>query len=86
MTNYFENKDLNTFANLIIKLEAAEFMGLAKMLCVHVFKEDAIDIKGKPAPRKGEDIIADCLTAFAGLNRKKRREILKILKTITKKG
>lgn len=83
---FFKEKDLNTFANLIVKLDGAEFIGLAKILCVPVFKDDAVDIKGKPAPRKAEDIITDCLTAFAGLNRQKRREILKVLKPIAKKG
>lgn len=83
---FFKEKDLNTFANLIVKLDGAEFIGLAKILCVPVFKNDAVDIKGKPAPRKAEDIITDCLTAFASLNRQKRREILKVLKPITKKG
>lgn len=82
---FFENKDLNTFANLITKLDGGEFIGLAKMLCVRVFKEDAVDIKGKPAPRKAEDMIVDCLTAFAALNRKQRRDILKVLRTATSK-
>ena len=82
----FKEKDLNTFANLVVKLDGAEFIGLAKILCVPVFKDDAVDIKGKPAPRKAEDIITDCLTAFANLNRQKRREILKVLKPIAKKG
>lgn len=83
---FFKERDLNTFANLVVKLDGAEFIGLAKILCVPVFKDDAVDIKGKPAPRKAEDIITDCLTAFANLNRQKRREILKVLKPIAKKG
>jgi hypothetical protein len=83
---FFKQKDLNTFANLIVKMDGAEFIGLAKVLCVPVFKADAVDIKGKPAPRKAEDIITDCLTAFAALNRQKRREILKIVKAVAGKG
>ena len=83
---FFKQKDLNTFANLIVKMDGAEFIGLAKVLCVPVFKADAVDIKGKPAPRKAEDIITDCLTAFAALNREKRREILKIVKAVAGKG
>lgn len=81
---FLENKDLNTFANYIIKLDGGEFIGLAKMLCVPVFKDTAVDIKGKPAPRSAEDIIVDCLTAFSNLNRKQRRDILKMLKPIAK--
>lgn len=83
---FFKQKDLNTFANLIVKMDGAEFIGLAKVLCVPVFKADAVDIKGKPAPRKAEDIITDCLTAFAALNRQKRREVLKIVKAVAGKG
>ena len=83
--NYFEQKDLNTFANLIGKMDGGDFIGLTRVLCVKIFKEDALDIKGKPAPRKAEDIIADCLTAFAALNRQRRREILKIVKTVVGK-
>jgi hypothetical protein len=81
---YFKNKALNEFAHCITKMTGDEFIGLAKVLCVPVFKDDAVDIKGKPAPRNAEDIIADCLVAFDGLNRQKRREILKIVKTIAK--
>ena len=81
---YFKNKALNEFANCIVKLNGEEFIGLAKVLCVPVFKDDAVDIKGKPATRKAEDIITDCLVAFNKLNRQKRREILKIVKTIAK--
>lgn len=83
---FFKQKDLNTFANLIVKMDGAEFIGLAKVLCVPVFKADAVDIRGKPAPRKAEDIITDCLTAFAALNREKRREVLKIVKAVAGKG
>jgi hypothetical protein len=83
---FFKQKDLNTFANLIVKMDGAEFIGLAKVLCVPVFKADAVDIKGKPAPRKAEEIITDCLTAFAALNREKRREVLKIVKAVAGKG
>ena len=83
---FFKQKDLNTFANLIVKMDGAEFIGLAKVLCVPVFKADAVDIKGKPAPRKAEDIITDCLTALAALNRQKRREVLKIVKAVAGKG
>ena len=80
MTHYFDNKSMNEFANAIAQLDGGEFIGLAKILCVRVFKEDALDIKGKPAPRQAEEIIADCLNAYAALNRQKRREIMKIVR------
>lgn len=80
MTHYFDNKSMNEFANAIAQLDGGEFIGLAKILCVRVFKEDALDIKGKPAPRKAEEIIADCLNAYAALNRKQRRDIMKVVR------
>ena len=84
INEYFKNKALNEFAAACTKLTGEEFIGLAKVLCVPIFKDNALDIKGKPAPRKAEDILTDCLVAFDKLNRQKRREILKIVKTIAK--
>lgn len=78
-------KDTIEFAKCIVKLEPAEFIGLCKILCVHVFNNDEKDENGKPMPRKGEDIAADCIDKFSQLNRAKRREIMAILRPIGKK-
>ena len=36
-------KQLTEFAQLIAKLDAPTFIGLAKMLCVHCFDNDNLD-------------------------------------------
>jgi hypothetical protein len=51
-------------------MDAIEFMGLAKILFVHVFNNENKDENGKPAPRPAEEIIEDCIIAFDNLNRK----------------
>jgi hypothetical protein len=66
------------------KLQAEEFIGLAKILCVHIFDNDNKDEKGKLAPRQAEEIIEDCLIAFDKLNRAKRREILRVVRAAVK--
>ena len=77
-------KQLTEFAKLIARLDAPSFLGLAKVLCVHVFNNDEFDNNGKPIPRNGEEIIEDCIIAFDQLNRAKRKEIIKILRRAVK--
>lgn len=80
--NWFKSDEqyINDFAKLMVKLRAEEFIGLAKVLCVHVFDNDTKDENGKPAPRAAEAIIEDCLTRFSELSNKKRREILRVMR------
>lgn len=77
-------KQLTEFAKLIGKLDAPSFLGLAKVLCVHIFNNESLDDNGKPTPRNGEEIIEDCIIAFDQLNRAKRKEIIKILRKAVK--
>ncbi len=78
-------KEMQEFASCIVKLEPTEFLGLCKILCVHVFNNEKKDENGKPMPREGEDIVVDCIDKFSQLNRAKRREIMAILRPIGKK-
>lgn len=78
-------KEMQEFASCIVKLEPTEFLGLCKLLCVHVFNNEKKDENGKPKPRSGEDIVVDCIDKFSQLNRAKRREIMAILRPIGKK-
>lgn len=82
----FDNreKNVNEFAKLIIHLDGASLLGLTRILQVKVFYDDVKDANGHPAPRSGEAIVEDCLVKFHSLNREKRREILKMLRSIKK--
>lgn len=84
----FDEKEKNTedFAKMMCKLKAAELLGLARMLGVHLFYDDVKDDKGKPMPRSGEAIVEDCLVKFYALNRSERRRILKALRAATKEA
>ena len=79
----FDNRDKNTteFAKLLGTLDAASFIGLTRILKVKVFYDDVKDEQGHPMPRSSEAILEDCLVKFHSMNRKDRRDIIKILHT-----
>lgn len=70
------HKQLMEFASLIGQMDGATFLGLARILKVHSFYEDATDDQGHPLPRSGEAIVEDVLVKFDGLNRADRRKFL----------
>ena len=68
---------------LIPKLEAVEFMGLARVLKVKLFEEkdmSAEKLEDKYQPRDFSDVLQDMLGNYNGLNRARKREILRIVK------
>lgn len=67
------NKDLLNFIETIPKLEPIEFLGLSKILCVSTVNENM-------EPRKFEDIFSDMIDRFISIDRKQRRDILKVIK------
>lgn len=69
---------LTTFLERISKLEAIEFIGLAKVLCVELIEED------KETQRPFEDILADMMINYTKAARKSRRQIDKVLRDIRK--
>lgn len=77
-------KQLTEFATLLGKMNVTDFMGLAKLLEVHVFDNNKKDEKGHPMPRSGDAIIEDCIIAFDQSNRKYRRDILTIMRKAVK--
>jgi hypothetical protein len=79
-----KEKQTNEFAKLLTKLDGASIIGLTRILQVRVFYEDVKDDKGKPMPRSGEQIIEDCLVKFHSLNREKRKQILRMMRSIKK--
>lgn len=69
---------LQEFIRCVSLLSEVEFLGVAKILTVSIVKEDH-------TPRAADEILGDMIDTFVFLNRKKRRELMKVLKQITKK-
>ena len=79
-----KEKNVNEFAKLITKLNAASIIGLTRLLEVKVFYDDVKDDQGHPMPRSGEAIIEDCLVKFYSLNRSNRRKILQMVRAVAR--
>lgn len=62
---------MSGFLEDIAKLEAVEFIGLAKLLGVELLEGEELRPMG--------DIVEDIMVKFSKLNRKKRRELKKIV-------
>lgn len=76
-------KTIDQFIFLIPKLEAVEFMGLARLLKVQIITEDdpaAENVKDRFKPREFSDVFEDTLRAFKAQDRARRREILRLMK------
>ena len=65
----------------ISKMEPLDFVGLAKLLGVQVIEQNN-DIDGEKQlnVRNFSDVFADVMAKFNGLNRTRKREILKLVK------
>ena len=66
----------NEFLEDIAKLEAVEFIGLAKLLGVKLLEGKGGNEKLRPMG----DIVDDIMVKFSKLNRNKRRELKKIVR------
>jgi hypothetical protein len=66
----------NEFLEDIAKLEAVEFIGLAKLLGVKLLEGKGENEKLRPMG----DIVNDIMVKFSKLNRKKRRELKQIVR------
>ena len=69
---------LQEFIKCVSLLSEVEFLGVAQILTVKITGEDK-------KPRLAEEILSDMIDTFVFLNRQKRRDLMKILKQITKK-
>ena len=65
------------FMELIIGLEAVEFLGLCKFLGVKLMEDSK-------SPRDFADLLSDLMEKFQNLNRTRQRELLQILKKVNK--
>lgn len=71
------SKMLEEFFNLLPKLNAIEFLGLTKILCVPLVDEEEND-------RDFADLLDDVLTKFEKCGRSQKREILRALRSVAK--
>lgn len=84
-------KQIDQFIIEVSKLEAVEFMGLARLLKVQLLEKDDTaaenveSIKDKYKPRDFHLVFEEVLRNFNGLNRTRKREILKLVKNANKK-
>lgn len=82
-------KQTEKLFNIIPKLDAVEFVGLARILKVQLMEEtnpDAEEMKDKYTPRAFSDVLEELLINFEAQSRERRREIISILKEATKKA
>lgn len=83
-----KNNRTKTFMELLVGLEAIEFVGLCKFLGVRLVEENDESAPITPnseAPQKFEtrdfsDLFSDLLQKFSELSRPRQRELIKILK------
>lgn len=71
--------NIDEFIHLVTKLEPVEFIGLCKVLCVKVLGEEK-------QPRKFEELINDIIDNFTSTGRTQRREVLRVLRAVNRRG
>lgn len=76
-----EVKQWDTFMEYLLKLNAVEFIGVAKMLGVEVVELDNFEDPGKDF----SVVLLEMVNKFNALDRRKRRNLLKIIKKAGRK-
>ena len=87
-----KNNRTKTFMELLVGLEAIEFVGLCKFLGVRLIEEKsepAPTTQNDEAPQKSEsrdfsDLFSDLLQKFSELSKLGQRELIKIIKKVNK--
>ena len=87
-----KNNRTKTFMELLVGLEAIEFVGLCKFLGVRLVEkksEPAPTTPNDEAPKKSEardfsDLFSDLLQKFSELSKPRQHELIKILKKVNK--
>lgn len=87
-----KNNRTKIFMELLVGLEAIEFVGLCKFLGVRLVEEKSEPAPTTPndeAPKKSKtrdfsDLFSDLLQKFSELSRPRQRELIKILKKVNK--
>lgn len=87
-----KNNRTKIFMELLVGLEAIEFVGLCKFLGIQLVEEKSESAPITPnneTPQKSEtrdfsDLFSDLLQKFSNLSRPRQRELIKILKKVNK--
>lgn len=69
------SKELIRFITLITKIESAYFMGIARIMEIHIYE-------GEDNKRPYEDILSDMIDTYIGYNRTQRKNLMKIIKKV----
>jgi hypothetical protein len=77
-------KQMDEFITILSKMDIKMFLGTANLLGVSMTDRQILDDKGRPSLRTAEDMVAECVTIFANLNNKQRRDLMKILRRAVK--
>lgn len=72
------------FLKLLVKLSPEEFLGVARILKVSLLKNPEEEDPRKLEPRGFEDIIVDINQNFELEGRKRKRELLRIMRAAVK--
>jgi hypothetical protein len=75
-------KDLNVFVGLLPKLEPQEWLGVSRILGVKTGQANPVTKKIEPI--SAEQIFKDMLDAFLRLNKRRRKNLLEIIKKAVK--
>lgn len=78
MSQKISEKMLNTFVEVLPRLETVEVIGVARLLKVKLYKEDK-------EPRSSQEILEECIVNFSKLNRERRKELLEVMKACARK-
>lgn len=78
MSQKISEKMLNTFVEVLPRLETVEVIGVARLLKVKLYKEDK-------EPRSSQEILEECIVNFSKLNRERRKELLEVMKACANK-
>ena len=70
-------KDIDTLIQIIPTLDVMDFIGLVRVLRVELVTKNE---EGKVITRDFTDVLDDTLRAFKASDRKRRREIMRIVK------
>lgn len=77
-------KQIDEFITILSKMDVKLFLGTANLLGVKIADKELLDEKGRPSLRTAEDMVNDCIAAFAEKNNKERRDLMKILRRAVK--